>query len=87
MNEEGGDLVLVCGDLAKDGKRSELETAKRVLDGLQMPYYPVLGNHDGLYSGEKEEALFKEDGVQGGESVNKMALPITRLLTVRRQEC
>ena len=60
MNEEGGDLVLVCGDLAKDGKRSELETAKRVLDELKMPYHPVLGNHDALYSGEKEETLFKE---------------------------
>jgi len=60
MNQEGGDLVLVCGDLAKDGKRSELEVAKSVLDGLKMPYYPVLGNHDALYSGDREETLFME---------------------------
>ena len=60
MNEEGGDIVLVCGDLAKDGQRSELELAKGVLDELEMPYYPVVGNHDALYRGEKEEALFAE---------------------------
>lgn len=60
MNAEGGDLVLVCGDLAKDGLRSELEIAKGVLDEFKMPYYPVVGNHDALYRGEKEETLFSE---------------------------
>jgi len=60
MNEEGGDLVLACGDLATKGKKTELLVAKDILDGLKMPYYPVLGNHDALYSGEKDEDLFKE---------------------------
>ena len=60
MNNEGGDLVLVCGDLGSNRQRSELELAKDVLDELKMPYYPVLGNHDARYSGEKEEALFAE---------------------------
>lgn len=60
MNEEGGDLVLACGDLGTDGLRSELELARGVLDELKMPYYPVVGNHDALYRGEQEETLFSE---------------------------
>ena len=60
MNEEGGDLVLACGDLARAGQRSELELARDILDKLKMPYYPVLGNHDALYSGQREETLFRE---------------------------
>ncbi|MCF7958892.1 MAG: metallophosphoesterase [Phycisphaerae bacterium] len=60
MNAEGGDLVLACGDLGTDGKRSELELARDVLDELTMPYYPVVGNHDALYTGEQEETLFSE---------------------------
>ena len=60
INRDGGDLVLAGGDFGTDGKRSELEYAKKIHDELKMPYYPVLGNHDALYSGEKEEHLFKE---------------------------
>jgi predicted phosphodiesterase len=60
MNREGGDLAIVPGDLAKDGKRSELLLAKKVLDGLKMPYVVVQGNHDVLYKGEKEETVFRE---------------------------
>lgn len=60
MNAEGGDLVLVCGDLATDGKHTELELAKRVLDELDMPYYPVIGNHDAQHAGTQDETLFKE---------------------------
>jgi 3',5'-cyclic AMP phosphodiesterase CpdA len=60
MNAEGGDLALVCGDLATDGKRAELELAKRVLDELDMPYYPVLGNHDAQHAGTRDETLFAE---------------------------
>jgi len=60
MNDEGGDLVLVCGDLGSKPTRAELELARDVLDELKMPYYPVLGNHDALHAGEKEETLFRE---------------------------
>jgi len=60
MNDEGGDLVLACGDLGAGGKRAELELARNMLDELKMPYHPVLGNHDALYSGDREEDLFKE---------------------------
>ncbi len=60
LNAEGGDLVLVCGDLATDGKRAELELARDVLDELDMRYYPVLGNHDAQYAGTRDEVLFRE---------------------------
>ena len=60
MNREGGDLVLVCGDMATDGKRAELEFAKGVLDGFKMPYHVVPGNHDALHAGEKREEIFAE---------------------------
>lgn len=60
MNKEGGDLVLVCGDLGSKPEKSELELAKKVLNNLNMPYYPVLGNHDVLFFGDKEETLFRE---------------------------
>ena len=59
MNDEGGDLVLACGDLGSKPTRPELELARDVLDELNVPYYPVLGNHDALFSGEKEETLFR----------------------------
>jgi len=60
MNREGADLVLVCGDLATDGKRSELELAKGLLEELKAPFYVVPGNHDAQYSGEQAEVVFGE---------------------------
>jgi len=60
MNIEGGGHVLACGDMASKPTKPELELARGVLDELKMPYYPVLGNHDALFSGEKEETLFRE---------------------------
>jgi len=43
-----GDLqfVMVLGDLTDSGERSELVAARDVLEGLTVPYFPVLGNHD-----------------------------------------
>lgn len=59
MNDEGGELVLACGDLASKPTESELKLSKEVLDRLDMPYHPVLGNHDALHRGDKEETLFR----------------------------
>jgi predicted phosphodiesterase len=60
MNKESAAFTLVCGDLATDGKREELERAKRVLDRLVKPYFAVAGNHDAQYAGTKPETLFRE---------------------------
>ncbi len=40
------DAVLVTGDMTNDGEVSDYETLVPLLDGLEMPYYPVPGNHD-----------------------------------------
>lgn len=59
MNAEKADLVLVCGDVATDGKEGELRLARRVLDRLAAPYHVVAGNHDALHRGDREEDVFK----------------------------
>ncbi|MCL6558756.1 MAG: metallophosphoesterase [Firmicutes bacterium] len=39
-------FVAVLGDLSENGQRSEMRKAKETLDGLEIPYFPVIGNHD-----------------------------------------
>jgi len=39
-------FVIVLGDLSNSGKENELNKAKSILDKLEVPYIPVLGNHD-----------------------------------------
>lgn len=40
------DLVVVTGDLVEHGRSDEYQRLKRLLDGLQMPYVLIAGNHD-----------------------------------------
>ena len=60
MNKEGGELVIAAGDLATDGRRTELELAKELLGELDMPWHVVQGNHDVLHEAGKDEVLFRE---------------------------
>jgi len=50
LNENHDDknikFLIVLGDIADSGEYSELEKAKSILDGLSIPYFPVIGNHD-----------------------------------------
>ncbi len=39
-------FVLVTGDITDSGERSEFEKAKEILDALEIPYIPTIGNHD-----------------------------------------
>ncbi|HZH68422.1 MAG TPA: metallophosphoesterase [Chitinophagales bacterium] len=39
-------FVIVTGDITDSGERSEFEKAKEILDALEIPYLPILGNHD-----------------------------------------
>jgi predicted phosphodiesterase len=39
-------FVMVCGDLLLDGEWENAKAVKKVLDGLNAPYYVVAGNHD-----------------------------------------
>ena len=48
-------FVIVTGDLSDSGERSELLKARDILDQLDVPYFPVLGNHDMWpYTGDVE---------------------------------
>lgn len=40
------DLVFVTGDITSSALLPEFETAFEILEGLVMPYFPILGNHD-----------------------------------------
>jgi Icc protein len=39
-------FVLVAGDLTQDAEPWNIDELRRILDGLKVPYYVVLGNHD-----------------------------------------
>jgi parallel beta-helix repeat protein len=39
-------FVVVLGDISDSGEYSELKKAKNILDNLEIPYVPVIGNHD-----------------------------------------
>lgn len=39
-------FVVVTGDLTDSAERSEFAAARRLLDGLSVPYVPLPGNHD-----------------------------------------
>ncbi|MFH0962519.1 MAG: metallophosphoesterase [Planctomycetota bacterium] len=44
---EGVDFVVITGDLTDSGNDVEgLRKVKSILDGLSVPYYPVIGDHD-----------------------------------------
>jgi|GEM_PF-1267827 len=39
-------FVIVTGDMSDSGERSELLKCKEILDSLEVPYIPMIGNHD-----------------------------------------
>lgn len=45
-NEYNIEFVVVLGDISDSGEYSELKKAKNILDELDVPYIPVIGNHD-----------------------------------------
>jgi len=45
-DELGIEVAMVLGDLSDSAERSELQRAKRILQGLRVPWLPLLGNHD-----------------------------------------
>jgi len=54
-------FVAVLGDIANSAKLSELQKAKEVLDNLEIPYIPVIGNHDVWSDGEADgDSYFNE---------------------------
>lgn len=43
-------FVVATGDIAEKGMNQELETAKKILDKLNVPYFVLPGNHDTKWS-------------------------------------
>lgn len=45
---EGKNLkfVVLSGDLTGSAEKSEFQMCKKIMDGLDIPYVPVIGNHD-----------------------------------------
>ena len=43
-------FVIVSGDVTEFGSYEELQTAKNILDNLNVPYYAIPGNHDSNWS-------------------------------------
>uniref|UniRef100_UPI00262B0B28 metallophosphoesterase family protein n=1 Tax=uncultured Proteiniphilum sp. TaxID=497637 RepID=UPI00262B0B28 len=43
-------FVIVSGDVTEFGSYDELQTAKSMLDSLNVPYYTIPGNHDSNWS-------------------------------------
>jgi hypothetical protein len=50
VNERAGELdlrfALVLGDLTDSGERSDFEAVRAILGELELPWLPLLGNHD-----------------------------------------
>ena len=64
INSVAVDFVVVTGDLTNTGSNAELMAAKKVLDGLTVPYYAIPGNHETNWSesaGLKFNDLFGND--------------------------
>ncbi|HWI55884.1 MAG TPA: PQQ-binding-like beta-propeller repeat protein, partial [Bacillota bacterium] len=60
----GLSFVVVSGDVTEYGSREQFRLAKQILDGLQIPYHAIPGNHDTKWSesGATDFArLWKED--------------------------
>jgi len=50
-------LVFITGDLSNSALPSQYKEVKIILDKLNVPYFPVLGNHDvWIYNSSWEEA-------------------------------
>ncbi len=59
LNSSGAELVIQLGDITDKGRRSEFETAQRVLGDLQMPFATMMGNHD-VFSVEEQRLAGRE---------------------------
>jgi hypothetical protein len=57
------DFVVVTGDLTSGAERSEFLKAKEILDQLEVPYVPMVGNHD-IWPQTKKEKAATPDGTR-----------------------
>ena len=63
-------FVVVLGDLTDSGERSEFEAARRELEELEVPWVPLLGNHDTWpYAWSKADEGWEEAGSPTGDEL------------------
>lgn len=43
---DGLKAIFITGDITSSGELSQYQKARQLLDGLIIPYFPVMGNHD-----------------------------------------
>jgi Icc protein len=48
INQIAPEFVVIPGDFTDDGEPAQFQLAKEIFDGLECPYYTVLGNHDAV---------------------------------------
>lgn len=48
INAIDPEFVVIPGDFTEDGEPEQFALAKEIFDGLNCPYYAVLGNHDAV---------------------------------------
>ena len=85
------DGVFVTGDLTSSALKEEFVKIREILDALEMPYWPVLGNHDSWPYVKSADGSFTEtdtpigdqyftevfSDIVSGEAYNKKAAPLS----------
>jgi len=56
INARGPDFVVHCGDLTNCSDEASFRAGARIMDGLEMPWYYVPGNHDTYERGARRLA-------------------------------
>jgi PKD repeat protein len=64
-------FVVILGDISDTGEKSELLKAREILNRLNVPYIPLIGNHDVWPYTQREEGRFWRD-MRGG-SIKELA--------------
>ncbi len=54
INDIGPEFVIMPGDITEDGEPEQFQLVKSIIDGLNCPYYVVLGNHDAVQRSTRE---------------------------------
>lgn len=76
------DFVIMGGDLAFDGNYTakeeymdQVELFKAISDGLTMPYYCTLGNHDGLGWGARRKVAIDDPDIGPAHIMKRVGMP------------
>jgi 3',5'-cyclic AMP phosphodiesterase CpdA len=68
-------FVMATGDFGDSGERSEVHKAREILDALDVPYFPLIGNHDMWpYVGNDEAPSPMGDAIFDEEFAEEFAL-------------